>query len=262
MFATTTGQSLSLVMVGGTSRPSRRWTERVGAWLVARSRARLLPMRRALLEVLARGGGQGGELLLLESHAASPAAPILRLLTVPGASLDTVVSLGALADAEDVDELLAPASVDARVDLYAVGAVTYHLLVGAPVFAGKTAVETCAHHLHSQPVPPSQRAPRAVPAALDELVLRCLAKDPAHRPPSAGRVMAALEEMTPEVGRWSAADADAWWRERAPALTSHARAERSASSRSGPRTIAVDLRRANLRGNAGRPTAAGPRAAG
>jgi len=110
MFATTTGQSLSLVMVGGTSRPSRRWTERVGAWLVARSRARLLPMRRALLEVLAQGGGQGGELLLLESHAASPAAPILRLLTVPGASLDTVVSLGALADAEDVDELLREAT--------------------------------------------------------------------------------------------------------------------------------------------------------
>jgi len=113
------------------------------------------------------------------------------------------------------------------------------------VFAGTTAVETCAHHLHSTPVPPSRRAPGPVPAPLDALVLQCLAKDPAARPPSAADIVVALEEMEPAVGKWSAAAADAWWRERAPAVTSRVKAERSAGSRSGPRTIAVDLHRKN-----------------
>jgi len=54
-----------------------------------------------------------------------------------------------------------------------------------------------------------------------------------------------VEEMEPAVGKWSAAAADAWWRERAPAVTSRVKAERSAGSRSGPRTIAVDLHRKN-----------------
>ena len=178
---------------------------------------------------------------LVKDHGAEVAAG----LSMTGSLVGTPATLAP-------EAILAPASVDARVDLYAVGAVAYHLLVGAPVFAGKTAVETCAHHLHSQPVPPSRRAPRALPAPLEELVLRCLAKDPAERPPSAGHVMAALEEMASEGHRWSPADADSWWRQRAPAVSSRVRAERTSGSRSGPRTIAVDVRRANLGGNAGR----------
>jgi len=188
---------------------------------------------------------------LVKDHGAEVAAG----LSMTGSLIGTPATLAP-------EAILTPGSVDARADLYAVGAVSYHLLVGAPVFAGKTAVETCAHHLHSQPEPPSRRAPSALPAPLEALVLRCLAKDPAQRPPSASHVMAALEEMAAEVGPWSAADADAWWRERAPALTSRVAAERTSGSRSGPRTIAVDLRRANLRGHAERSTPAGPRAAG
>jgi SAM-dependent methyltransferase len=106
MSATMTGQSFSLVMAGGASAPSRRWTERVRAWLVERSRARLLPPRRALLEAVVGEAGEGEDLLMLESHGTSPAAHLLRLLSVPGGSLDTVVSTGALAEAEDVSELL------------------------------------------------------------------------------------------------------------------------------------------------------------
>ncbi|HEY8925927.1 MAG TPA: methyltransferase domain-containing protein [Polyangia bacterium] len=88
--------------VGGASQ-SRRWTERVRAWLVAGSRARLLPRRRALLKDL---DGEGGKVLTLERDRAAPDAQILVLLRQPRASLDAVVSLGALADADDVDELL------------------------------------------------------------------------------------------------------------------------------------------------------------
>jgi len=52
--------------------------------------------------------------------------------------------------------LSAPETVDARADLYALGAVGYWLLTGTHVFAGGTLVEVCLHHLHSEPEPPSR----------------------------------------------------------------------------------------------------------
>jgi len=49
-----------------------------------------------------------------------------------------------------------------RSDIYALGAVGYFLLTGEHVFTGKTIVEVCAHHLHTDPVPPSERLGRPV----------------------------------------------------------------------------------------------------
>ena len=58
----------------------------------------------------------------------------------------------------------APDRVDGRSDLYALGAVGYFLLCGQHVFGGATLVEVCAHHLHTRPVPPSERLGRPLPA--------------------------------------------------------------------------------------------------
>jgi serine/threonine-protein kinase len=70
--------------------------------------------------------------------------------------------------------------VDARSDVYSLGAVAYFLLTGRPPFVRKTAVQVLAAHLHEPPLPPS--ALRAeVPADLEAVVLRCLVKDPAGR---------------------------------------------------------------------------------
>jgi serine/threonine-protein kinase len=108
------------------------------------------------------------------------------------------------------EAITAPERVDARGDLYALGAVGYYLLTGTHVFSGATLVEVCSHHLHTRPEPPSARLGRPVPAALEAIVLACLEKDPARRPASALALRDSLVDV-PGVGEWSEADAREWW---------------------------------------------------
>jgi serine/threonine protein kinase len=98
------------------------------------------------------------------------------------------------------EALTAPETVDARSDLYAVGALGYFLLTGVPPFSGRTVLEVCAHQLHSVPVPPSQRLGRALPRELEDVLLRCLAKAPENRPQSAAELQRALQRM---AAHWS-----------------------------------------------------------
>src|SRR5262245_37463393 len=86
--------------------------------------------------------------------------------------------------------------VDPRTDLYALGALLYELVTGAPPFTGAGAVAVVSQHLHTVPVAPSWQAP-GVPPALDALILQLLAKTPAERPPSAAAVRAALAAIEP-----------------------------------------------------------------
>ncbi|WNG41139.1 serine/threonine protein kinase [Archangium violaceum] len=79
---------------------------------------------------------------------------------------------------------------DARTDLYGLGVLLYQLVTGRPPFQGTTQVELEEQHMHA-PVPrASERAP--VPAALDEVVGRCLEKRREDRYPD---VDAVLEEL-------------------------------------------------------------------
>ncbi len=99
---------------------------------------------------------------------------------------------------------------DGRSDLYSLGAVAYFLLTGVPVFEGRTAMEVCAHHLHTAPVPPGRRNGRAVPADVEAVVLRCLAKEPDARFATAAELVDALAACD-DAATWSAKDAAAWW---------------------------------------------------
>jgi eukaryotic-like serine/threonine-protein kinase len=103
-----------------------------------------------------------------------------------------------------------PEQVDARSDLYALGAVAYVLLTGTPVFSARSLVEVGAHHLHTRPEPPSARLGRRLPAELENLVLRCLAKSPADRPPSARALRHDLDHYS-ATDPWSEAEAANWW---------------------------------------------------
>jgi serine/threonine-protein kinase len=103
-----------------------------------------------------------------------------------------------------------PATVDARTDLYSLGAVAYLLLTGHTVFGGATAIEACAHHLHTEPVAPSARLGQSISADLEAILMRCLAKDPRDRYASASELAAALASCA-DAGTWRTEDADAWW---------------------------------------------------
>jgi hypothetical protein len=138
------------------------------------------------------------------------------------------------------EAILDPNKVDARSDLYAVGAVGYFLLAGRPVFEGRTLVEVCAKHLQSAPEPLAA-AGVELPPELEGLILGCLAKDAAARPASASALLAALERIE-LAAAWSVADAERWWEQHGTAVRAAARSQRRMSSTPGPLTVAVDLK--------------------
>jgi len=136
--------------------------------------------------------------------------------------------------------IVSPQDVDGRSDLYALGSVAYYLLTGKPLFEGRTVMEVCAHHLHTRPVPPSIRAGIAVEACLEQTVLRCLAKSPDDRPPSAIALHDALAGCG-SAAAWTPADAAGWW-SRFQAAASSRDQEGPAVADTVSETVAVDLR--------------------
>jgi eukaryotic-like serine/threonine-protein kinase len=77
--------------------------------------------------------------------------------------------------------------VDARSDLYSAGCLMYELLTGRPPFTGDSPVAIAYQHVRENPIPPSQVDPE-IPDWADSIVLKAMAKDPAHRYQSAGEM--------------------------------------------------------------------------
>jgi protein kinase-like protein len=79
-----------------------------------------------------------------------------------------------------------------RSDLFSLGIVLYQMVTNAAPFDGSSVSAVCAQILQAEPVPPSQRNP-LVPAELDRIILRCLAKSSADRYPSADAFATSLD---------------------------------------------------------------------
>lgn len=102
-------------------------------------------------------------------------------------------------------EYMAPEQVSSGelsdlVDVYAMGAILWEMLVGRPPFYGENFQETLRQAMETDPPPPSSLVPDAqIPTLLDNLVLRCMAKKPQHRIQSIAQVRALLSVCLDEA---------------------------------------------------------------
>lgn len=85
-------------------------------------------------------------------------------------------------------------TLDARSDLYSMGAMLYEMATGRPPFLGPDLLSVVTQHLHSPPDPPARLVP-TLPPELDHLIMALLSKDPAQRPASAAAVRQQLASV-------------------------------------------------------------------
>lgn len=97
--------------------------------------------------------------------------------------------------------------IDTRTDVYGLGGLLYFSLTGQPPFSGESISAILQSVLHAEPVAPRRLNPE-IPAELEQIVMRCLAKDPANRYSSAAILASELERairgqplQTPALGR-------------------------------------------------------------
>jgi serine/threonine-protein kinase len=100
--------------------------------------------------------------------------------------------------------------LDGRADIYATGCVAYWLLTGQFVFTAETPMGLLLKHAQTPPPAPSTRTSVPIPAALDDLVLSCLAKEPGDRPQSAKELALRLGEIE-GADAWTQERAREWW---------------------------------------------------
>lgn len=127
------------------------------------------------------------------SKAVSRSATSGNQLTTVGIALGTPTYMSP-------EQAMGEPDVDHRADIYAIGAVGYEMLTGRPPFAGPSAQMILASHVTEHPRPVTERR-AAVPALLNQIIMKCLAKNPADRWQTADELLPLLEQAaTPSGG--------------------------------------------------------------
>ncbi|MEU9570486.1 protein kinase [Streptomyces massasporeus] len=160
---------------------------------------RALDVGRGIAEALAHSHGQGlvhrdikpsnvmltseGGVKVLDFGISKVVAETTTRLTATGMTVGTPAYLS--------PEQLTGGAVDGRSDQYSTGCLLYELLTGRPPFSGDSPFAVMHQHISKEPVAPSELRP-LVPAAVDEVVLRALAKDREQRFAGMGELRQAL----------------------------------------------------------------------
>ena len=107
------------------------------------------------------------------------------------------------------EQAMGDRGLDGRSDLYAVGAIAYFMLTGRPPFEGESPVAVMVAHASQEVVPPSENT-SGIPADLESIVVRCLAKKPDDRYADVLALRDALDRCT-AAQEWDVRQAAAWW---------------------------------------------------
>ena len=99
--------------------------------------------------------------------------------------------------------------LDARSDIYSLGAVMYFILTGQPPFMADSPLKVIIAHASQDVVPPRQINP-SLPVELEDIIMRCLEKDPDDRFQDALSLQSALRELVLD-DTWSSEMAAEWW---------------------------------------------------
>jgi serine/threonine-protein kinase len=152
---------------------------------------------------VAHRGGQYDVVKLLDFGLVKPVAEMLSSgLTQEGAISGTPLFMSP-------EQARGASSLDARSDIYSLGAVGYTLLCGQPPFARSNPLDVLIAHARDEAVPLSTlRAD--VPADVERTILRCLAKRPEDRFADAASLEQALAACA-AADQWTQADAVRWW---------------------------------------------------
>jgi len=101
--------------------------------------------------------------------------------------------------------------VDHRADIFSFGVLAYEMIAGAPPFVADGRQAMLTAHLSQSPTPLGSRV-RRLPVLLNDLVMRCLAKQPGQRPASAGELVTILGQVAASLDTTDARSASAWRR--------------------------------------------------
>jgi serine/threonine-protein kinase len=107
------------------------------------------------------------------------------------------------------EQATAALELDERSDIYSLGAVAFYVLTGRPPFEGDDGIAVMVAHARDPVMPPS-RVRRGIPRDLEDVVLRCLAKDVAARFAHADDLERALGECACAAD-WDQERATRWW---------------------------------------------------
>ena len=134
-------------------------------------------------------------MILAENQVKVTDFGIARILKTDN-SLATMATTGMRAGTPSymAPEQIAGKEIDGRTDVYALGAMLFHMVTGRPPFEGNDKLSIAVKHLQEQPVPPSSINP-CVPDDWDALILRALAKEPRKRFQSAREMGQAIDEL-------------------------------------------------------------------